>query len=241
MHATFFALTERLSPKLAKGDLVGVEREVEKRMRRLPKSPFHIVLNLSISNDPLEAAAHFDRLCKAAGKEFKVAAAWTEMNEFDINPKRWYCDLVAASQDDYDEHADESVPWKTRAAPKDKIYCDFVAALEKECRRLGIAGRESQDDYDENADRSVPWKTRAAPKYKIWGLEKLQKVYGSEAFDDEEYEEASSICSLLVVVKFQRFIKAATLHMNELHFPLYATGHGFEFIARFPSRCQSQD
>lgn len=39
--------------------------------------------------------------------------------------------------------------------------------------------------------------------------------------------------SLLVVIKFQKFIKCATAQMKQLRFPLLVTAHDFDFIAEF--------
>jgi hypothetical protein len=52
-------------------------------------SPFHIALDLAISNDPAHAAEHFDRFFLVEAQRFKVAAACTEMNDFSINPGLW--------------------------------------------------------------------------------------------------------------------------------------------------------
>jgi HEAT repeat protein len=45
--------------------------------------------------------------------------------------------------------------------------------------------------------------------------------------------------SLMVVVKFQRFMQRAASHMKALHFPLYVTAHDFDFIAVFDPRPES--
>jgi hypothetical protein len=37
--------------------------------------------------------------------------------------------------------------------------------------------------------------------------------------------------SLLVVIKFQNFIRKAATHMKHLDFPLLVTAHDFDFIA----------
>lgn len=75
-------------------------------MQSLPRSPFDVAINLEISNDPGDAAEHFDRFFRAEGQRFKVAAAYTEMNGFDINQDLWYCDLFAyasySGHDDYE-------------------------------------------------------------------------------------------------------------------------------------------
>jgi len=75
-------------------------------MRSLPDSPFHIAIEQSISNDPNTAAKHFDLFILGESKRFPIAAVYTELNAFDINPDRWYCNLFAytdyGGHDDYD-------------------------------------------------------------------------------------------------------------------------------------------
>jgi hypothetical protein len=68
------------------------------------------------------------------------------------------------------------------------------------------------------------------PSVEITGLEKLQEVYASEAFEGSEFRDASSVASLLVVVKFQDLIRRAAPLMKRLAFPLLATAHDYDFI-----------
>jgi hypothetical protein len=106
MSRLFFATTELVEPLLRMGDLGAVEQGVAEQMRSLPNSPFHVALDLSISNDPADAARHFDHFFEAESQRFRIAAAYTEMNGFDINPYHWHCDQFAyshdAGQEDYD-------------------------------------------------------------------------------------------------------------------------------------------
>ena len=88
-------LVHRLLPLLRAADLDSCERAIIAKMQSLKPSPFHIALDLLISNDPEHTAEHFDRFFLAESQRFKVAAAYTEMNDFDINPDLWYCDLFA--------------------------------------------------------------------------------------------------------------------------------------------------
>lgn len=189
MSRLYFATIQRLTPQLRQGNLAAVEQGVIEQMGLLPSSPFHIVLDLRISNDPALAAGHFDQFFRAEEKRFKVAAAYTEMNDFSINPDRWYCDLFAYAKDG------------------------------------------GADDYDWLSD----WQSERFSDYQINGLESLQEIYANEAFHDKSYREACYICDLLVTVKFQRFIQTAAEKMKELHFPLYATVHDSDFIAKIGS------
>lgn len=185
MSNLFFDTMEHLTPSLRRGDLEMCEREIAKKIRALPPTPFHIVLDLSITNEPTDAARHFDRFLRAESARLPIAAAYTEMNGFDINPDLWYCDLFAYTCDGGD------------------------------------------DDYDWLSD----WQSEPFDDYTICGLEELQAVYASNAFRDESNDDASSMSSLMVVVKFQRFVRQAAHHMKQLRFPLYVTAHDFDFIA----------
>lgn len=185
MSDLFFTTIERLTVVLARGDLETCERETAKELRALPESPFHLVLDRAISNDPADAAQHFDRFFQTESSRFKIAAAYTEMNGFAINTDRWYCDLFAYSSDD---------------------------------------GRA---DFDWLSG----WHSNRFAEYQIYGLEDLQKVHASDAFERAEFDDARYMCDLMIAVKFQRFIHAAAARMKELHFPLYVSAHEYTFIA----------
>lgn len=90
---------KHLMPRLRAGDLAGCESAVADALRKLPRTPFHIAADLAIQNDPAEAAAIFDDFFRAESMRMSVRAVYTEMNGFDINPDRWYCDLFAYSAD----------------------------------------------------------------------------------------------------------------------------------------------
>jgi hypothetical protein len=187
MSDLFFDTMVQLTPALRAGDLVTCERTVIERLKHLPDSPFRIAIDLAISNRPSDAARHFDLFLERERRSMPLAAAYTEMNGFDINPDRWYCDLFAYST--YGGH----------------------------------------DDYDWLAD----WQSAPYDDFEINGLEQLQAVYAGPAFRDEAHRDASYMSSLLVVIKFQRFIEQAAKQMRILQFPLLVTAHDFDFIAEF--------
>jgi HEAT repeat protein len=193
MSNLFFAVMKRLRPTLLKGELESCELELASEMRIVPRSPFDLAAELSITNDPAEAAEHFDRFFNRESKRFAIGAAYTEMNGFDINPDRWYCDLFSYDNDG------------------------------------------GHDDYDWLSD----WQSKPFDEYQITGLEPLQDVYASAAFRDKKNRDASYLSSLMVVVKFQRFMQRAASHMKLLRFPLYVTAHEFDFIASFDPRPES--
>lgn len=88
-----------LDPYLRAGELDVCEAKAIEALRALPNSPFHLGAELNISNEPAHAAAHFDRFYTTESGRFPVKAVYTEMNGFDINTKRWYCDLFAYEVD----------------------------------------------------------------------------------------------------------------------------------------------
>jgi hypothetical protein len=99
-------LMTELTPVLLSGDVAGCEQAVARQLKKLPHSPFHVVLDLSITNPPEEVAAHFDSFFDEEKGRFRIAAAYTEMNGFNINADRWFFDVFAFEQygghDDYD-------------------------------------------------------------------------------------------------------------------------------------------
>ncbi|MDR3455813.1 MAG: hypothetical protein P4N60_00085 [Verrucomicrobiae bacterium] len=99
-------LQKQLSPLLRAGDLAQCERIVSDRLAALPKSPFHVILNLSITNDAVDVGNWFDDFIRKESKRFKVAAVYTEMNGFCFNPDLWFFNAFAYEQhggnDDYD-------------------------------------------------------------------------------------------------------------------------------------------
>jgi hypothetical protein len=107
------AVMSELAPAVRKGDVASCETLVVEQLHSLPPSPFHVVLDLSIRNDPADAARHFDRFFESERKRFAIAAAYTEMNGFYINPGRWYCDLFAYASDGGHEDYDWLSDWQS--------------------------------------------------------------------------------------------------------------------------------
>jgi hypothetical protein len=104
MSDVFFELQEQLAPVLRSGDVAQCERVVATQLRALPRSPFHIILDLAIMNPPTEVAKFFDEFFRQQPRD-KIKAAYTEMNGFDINPDLWFCSPFAyqryGGHDDY--------------------------------------------------------------------------------------------------------------------------------------------
>ncbi len=179
-----FELQDQLTPILRAGDLMQCECIVSARLAALPRSPFHIILDLPITTDPEVLAAGFDEFFQQQGARFKLEAAYTEMNGFDFNTALWFCQPFA-----YQKYG-------------------------------GL------DDFDWLSD----WQSDGAGDFVVHGLEQLQAVYASEAFGDERFDDACSVTTLLVVIRFQDLIRRAAPHMQGLRFPLLATAHGYDFI-----------
>jgi len=106
----FFKLQNDLTPVLRAGDLARCEQTVAQALSALPRSPFHCVLDLAITNPVPEVAGYFDTFFQEEAPPHRVGAVYTEMNGFDINPDRWYFEALAYSEygghDDYDWLAD---------------------------------------------------------------------------------------------------------------------------------------
>jgi len=81
------------------------------------------------------------------------------------------------------------------------------------------------DDYDWLSD----WQSEDSGIFPLEGMESLQLVFASEAFQDKNYSEAASVTSLLVVVKFQDLVRRAAWLMKHRRFPLLATAHDYDF------------
>lgn len=110
MSDVFFDLQEQLRPALHAGDTAHCQRVIGERLAGLPSSPFHVALDLAITNPVSAVAAHLDGFLKREAARFEVGAAYVEMNGFDINPDRWFFDAFAfrhhGGHDDYDWLAD---------------------------------------------------------------------------------------------------------------------------------------
>jgi hypothetical protein len=106
----FFKLQNELEPALRAGNLAHCEQTVTQALSALPKSPFHCILDLSITNPVEEVADYFDTFFREEAPPQRVRAVYTEMNGFAVNPDRWYFEAFAFAEygghDDYDWLAD---------------------------------------------------------------------------------------------------------------------------------------
>jgi len=125
----FFELQEELTPILRAGDTARCERTVAERLATLPRSPFHIALDLTITNPLTEIAAHFDGFFRLVAARFQIGAAYTEMNGFDINPNRWFFDVFAYRQ--YGGHDDYNWIANWQSEPYDDMTITGLEELQK--------------------------------------------------------------------------------------------------------------
>ncbi len=108
-------LQRQLSPLLRVGDLTQCERLVSDKLAELPRTPFHVILNLSITTDPELAGEWFDDFIRKEDKRFPIKAVYTEMNHFCVNPDLWFFYAFAFEQ--YGGH--EKYSWLSRWQSED--------------------------------------------------------------------------------------------------------------------------
>jgi hypothetical protein len=180
-------ILDQVKTEMMRGDIAPCETFVAAKLKQLPRTPFHLVLDLSVTNDPASVAAYFDEFFEQEAAKFNIRAAYAEMNGFAFNTNSWHFDVFAYQIDGGD------------------------------------------DDYDWLAD----WQSDYVDSCEISGLERLQEVYASEAFSNKQFDDASELCSGIVLLKFLQLIQDSTCLMLRHRFPLYATFHGLEHIACF--------
>jgi hypothetical protein len=116
MSRLSFDLQKRLLPILRAGDLPQCERVVAAQLVSLPHSPFHIILDLSITTKPEAVAVWLDKFFRQQSKRFKIGAAYTEMNGFSANPDLWFCDAFAYEQHNGHEDYDWLANWQSNVS-----------------------------------------------------------------------------------------------------------------------------
>ena len=82
-------LMRKIGPSLERGDLDRCEQTVSDALKLLNASPFHIALDLQITNPAEAVAAFIDEFADKASQEIDLKAILAEMNGFDPNPDRW--------------------------------------------------------------------------------------------------------------------------------------------------------
>jgi hypothetical protein len=102
----WIAVANELDSYLRQGDLAYCINHVSQIIRKLPDSPFHHVLAVDFTNDPIEVAKHFDQFVVEQSEKVRFVAIYTETNGFYINPDRWYFEIFGCptygGHDNYD-------------------------------------------------------------------------------------------------------------------------------------------
>lgn len=71
-------------PVLRAGDTARCERIVAECFAALPPSPFHIAIDLAVTNTPADTAAQSDGFFRQEATGFTTRVAYTEMNGVNI-------------------------------------------------------------------------------------------------------------------------------------------------------------
>ncbi len=77
------------------------------------------------------------------------------------------------------------------------------------------------------------WNGNREPSITLTGMEELQKVYASDAFQNPDFSDISYYSSLLVVLKFQALIKRSLDTLSTIPVPVFATSHEYDFIYEY--------
>jgi hypothetical protein len=127
---------------LRNGDIAYCVEQVSKIIQARTQTPFHDVLDLKFANDTEAIATHFDLFFGNAKQvETPIAAIYTEMNEFDINPDRWYFTLFAypkyGGTENYDwlAYFEETYPFNITLLGMEKIQEHHKTYLELSHKR----------------------------------------------------------------------------------------------------------
>ncbi len=137
MTDLFFELQDELLPVLKSGDLDRCETIAVEKLLTLARSPFHLVLDLSITNDPKDAADYVWTFIRCEEHRFPVRAVYAEMNGFFINPDMWFFEVFG-----YDSYGgDEDYDW----------LCEWQSSEYEAFRLTGL--EELQQTYAANLNK----------------------------------------------------------------------------------------
>ncbi|OQX11240.1 MAG: hypothetical protein BWK80_44925 [Desulfobacteraceae bacterium IS3] len=102
----WFEIAEQIEPELRKGNLKTCIKRVTEELKKMPKSPFHSVVNFGFTNKIRDVAEYFNNFIRKEKERIDIKAIYVEMNGFDINPELWFFDLFAyesfGGHDNYD-------------------------------------------------------------------------------------------------------------------------------------------
>jgi hypothetical protein len=118
---SWFETATELEPYLRKGDLNFCIDRVSSILRDFSQTPFHQIIDLSFTNDPIDVAKYIQKFLVQESKRCEIKAVYAETNGFDINPTEWFFELFAygtyGGHGDYDWLAD----WRSGHYPRMKL------------------------------------------------------------------------------------------------------------------------
>lgn len=77
------------------------------------------------------------------------------------------------------------------------------------------------------------WKSNEFKSITLSGMEALQNIYATDYVGNKKYGKSSGLSDFLVVLKFQKLIRAAGSLINNLNSPLLATAHDHELVYEY--------
>lgn len=193
----WITIAEELTPHLRAGELDYCIQRVSSVLYTMPRSPYHLVLDLDFTNEPMNVAAYFDHFVVHDVKDSNLKALYTETNGFYINPDRWYFEVLGCRS--YGGHEDYG--WLSE--------CDMLT--EKDMTLTGMEALQSV--YQRHANTHY------------WDI----LSYGGDP-EVEQVRIACDFCDLLVVLRFQNLIRRSVPFMKQVHVPIFATSHDYDFI-----------
>ena len=110
------ALWNAVARRFRECDIGGTARFLEERLAQEKVERFRGLLGRTFTNEPREILSAINEFISAAGSEFDLKAVYFEMNEFDINPDRWFFDFFGF--DHYTDDRDD-VDWLCEWNPVD--------------------------------------------------------------------------------------------------------------------------
>ena len=199
-------LADKLSILLGHKKLDDAIKMAEQKLRDIPTTGFHNILDRNLLHLTSELANHIDEFDKSTkdvlkkkqgffknlfsyGKEVKPAAYFCEMNGFTINYDRWYIDLFS-----FENYSLTDWGWLSHF-------------------------------YDSSVNDMT-----------ITGFEDIQKVFRdiheNNRFEDPNIEKAYEVCELLVILRLQELFRD-TYQLNQRDWnecPMFVTAHDYELI-----------
>ena len=212
-----FELLDRLTEMLQKNELEEAIVIAENKLKEIPKTEFHKILNRNLFHLKFELANYLKEFTDSASKYYKkgnkkinffsrifgnkknekkskeLKSIYCEMNGFTINYDRWFIDFFAF--DFFQEINLEDLDW----------LCDYEFDMEKS---MTISGFE---------DLQIAF----------------QNYMENETLKDENLKKSMEICELLIILRLQELFKF-TFNENKneswTKLPTLIDAHDYEMI-----------